>query len=1018
MNSIYRLIFISFISAALFVGCASKKRKGGKPSALSKFYHNTTALYNGYFNANELLKDSYMALKQAHRDNYNEILPLYDYVSVENTKSVAADLDKAIEKVTTVASLHKPSKWVDDCYVLMGEAQYLKKDYESAEETFSYFKEEFNPNNPFGRNYQKKKRSKKEIKKEKERERKIEQEAREKKKEEEKEAREKAREDKKKLKEEQDKARKEERERKKKEREEEKKRREKEKKRNRKGKKRRPKKEKVEDATVEKKTEESTIKTEVTPQEDVKEEIKEETEDREETEDITSTDKKKKEDKKKVDKTAYSKGMMWYAKTLVQRDKYSTASYMIKRMKADGTMPEDALKEAPVILADINIKEKNYYSAIENLEEAIELASDRGLKARYSFVKGQLHLINKESNKASEAFLNAKKWAKSFVMEFMSDLNAEKTQMMSGAKTNDRVIAKLDKMIKEVKYSEYLDQLYYTKGEIQLEAGSMKEALSSFSSSILNNTNNISLKQETYFKLAYLFYDKEDYVSAKNYFDSTVQVLEKDDARFNECSRYANNLSEVAMNIEIIKLQDSLLNMTTWTDEQIEALAERLVEEGKSLVSEGKTNKSGRKSTGLLSGTKASLKNSSFFAYDKMDKERGQKRFRDVWGDIVLEDNWRRRDKSGIFGGIEDTADIEKVSEDGNDEDKIGKLINQIKSQIPYGDEARAEINEKLELAFFDLGKAYRDKIQNYKRAADTHSELLRRFPEFESKLDVYYYMYLNNLDLGNQSQADYYKEKIMSEFPDSEFAKAISDPNYGKSKLSKEQQLSKFYEETYNLFEAGNYQEAYDQASQADQLFGKDNKLKAKFALVKAMATGSVKGKDDYVKALRDVIIKYPNTPEKARADEILRFLQGDKDAFTGIDIEEVDDIFSVEDDKLHYVAVVMYDILPDKMVNSKISISNYNKKFHKLKKLQLSESSLDRKKKTEIILVRKFENKEKAMTYYNEVNTSKNEFINNAEPGSYTIYAVSQRNYRKMIIDKSDARYRVFFDKYYLGK
>ena len=167
------------------MGCASKRKKGGNPSALSKFYHNTTALYNGYFNANELMKQSYQTLRASHRDNYNEILPLYDYVLVENTKSVAADLDKAIEKVTTVAALHEPSKWVDDCYVLMGEAQYLKQDYESAEETFAYFKEEFNPTNPFGRNYKKKKRSKKAIRKEKEKEKKLEREARAKKKKEE-----------------------------------------------------------------------------------------------------------------------------------------------------------------------------------------------------------------------------------------------------------------------------------------------------------------------------------------------------------------------------------------------------------------------------------------------------------------------------------------------------------------------------------------------------------------------------------------------------------------------------------------------------------------------------------------------------------------------------------------------------------------------------------------------------------------------------------------------------------------
>ena len=95
----------------------------------------------------------------------------------------------------------------------------------------------------------------------------------------------------------------------------------------------------------------------------------------------------------------------------------------------------------------------------------------------------------------------------------------------------------------------------------------------------------------------------------------------------------------------------------------------------------------------------------------------------------------------------------------------------------------------------------------------------------------------------------------------------------------------------------------------------------------------------------------------------------------------------------------------------------SNYNKKYQKLKKLQLSETPLDRKKKTEVVLVRKFENKSKAMDYYNEIIKSQDEFVN-SETGGFSIYAVSQRNYRKMIIEKSDARYRVFFEKYYLGK
>ena len=114
---------------------------------MGKMYHNTTAKYNGYFNADVLLTESILVLESEHQDNYNQVLPVYKVMAHDNPASKAADLDKAIEKVSVVATLHEPSQWVDDCYVLMGKAQFIKQDYESAQNTFEYFLEEFNPIN-------------------------------------------------------------------------------------------------------------------------------------------------------------------------------------------------------------------------------------------------------------------------------------------------------------------------------------------------------------------------------------------------------------------------------------------------------------------------------------------------------------------------------------------------------------------------------------------------------------------------------------------------------------------------------------------------------------------------------------------------------------------------------------------------------------------------------------------------------------------------------------------------------
>jgi len=161
--------FLGVVSALLIVamvftsGCVSRKRKN-EVSKVGKFYHNVTSEYNGYFNANELYEASLLTLREKNNDNYSKILEVYDYIAVPDPKIVNADLDKAIEKLTRVAAIHEPGDWVDNCYVLMAKAQYLKQDYERALETLEYFEEDFNPVNPYGRNFQKKKMSSKQKK--------------------------------------------------------------------------------------------------------------------------------------------------------------------------------------------------------------------------------------------------------------------------------------------------------------------------------------------------------------------------------------------------------------------------------------------------------------------------------------------------------------------------------------------------------------------------------------------------------------------------------------------------------------------------------------------------------------------------------------------------------------------------------------------------------------------------------------------------------------------------------------
>lgn len=147
MTNFLKISTLTFLTIAVWIisGCTTQKVKG-EYTGLKKVYHNTTQRYNGYFNATVLMEESEANLTQQYVDNYNKILPIFPYTKADNPQAVAEPLDEAMKKVSVAVNLHRGANWTDDCYLLLGQAQYLKQDYETAEETFEFMEVEFSNN--------------------------------------------------------------------------------------------------------------------------------------------------------------------------------------------------------------------------------------------------------------------------------------------------------------------------------------------------------------------------------------------------------------------------------------------------------------------------------------------------------------------------------------------------------------------------------------------------------------------------------------------------------------------------------------------------------------------------------------------------------------------------------------------------------------------------------------------------------------------------------------------------------
>jgi len=116
-----------------------------KNSVPRKFIQGTVSHYNYFFNANRKLKSVVDAAKSAFTDDFTQLLPFYNY-SLEATAANKDELDSVIYKSTAGIVLHDlRNGWVDNLYLLIGQAYFYKNQLDSAAITFQFINFAFAP---------------------------------------------------------------------------------------------------------------------------------------------------------------------------------------------------------------------------------------------------------------------------------------------------------------------------------------------------------------------------------------------------------------------------------------------------------------------------------------------------------------------------------------------------------------------------------------------------------------------------------------------------------------------------------------------------------------------------------------------------------------------------------------------------------------------------------------------------------------------------------------------------------
>ncbi len=868
---------------AVLYACSTEKN-----TLLSRSFHGMTAHYNGYFNANELLRTSMNTFRASVGEDFYELIPVELVPNDEEVIGMYPAIDTAIVKCTKVITDHsmpsndKPSKkkyehnrWIDENWTTIGIASYYRRDYEGAMKSFEFVKK-FYKNDPslyVGELWMAK----------------I-------------------------------------------------------------------------DITRGDLTE---AKFKLN---NLDKSIQEEKE-RKENKSKKSKSKRKKKKKKKKDEIA--------------------------------KFPKKILFDFEKTKARLAILNKDYPEAIKYLENSLQYGKTSAEKTRVHFILGQLYENEGQKENAVKHYSKVLKGNAPFQMSFNARL--KKAFLGNDGKTEKH----LKKMLRDAKNAEYKDQIYYALAQIEFSKGDENKGIEYLHNCAFYSVNNSRQKGMAYEDLGDLSFSKRHYVPAQKYYDSCAQVINDDYPNAEAIRNKANDLASLVVAVETVNYEDSVQLIALMDENSRDKYLKSVIKQIKDDEQRRKERDAERlrelqQNENLFASTGTGSK---WYWNNPKTKAEGFDEFKKMWGERVDEDNWRRSEKTIA------AADIVNEDISVEDLDTIIEVIDTLTveymtSKLPISDSALALSNQRLLEAHYNAGIIYKEQLDEDKIAETEFKAVLDKDIEDEHNL-LSAFQLVKLYEKSNPVEAKKYKDYILNNYPNSDYANYLRDPNYFVKKKERDALAEQAYVKVLDRYNRGLY---YPVISKANSVIEneKDNVFRAKFMLLKALATGQLKeNKDLLIPILTQVLDEYPGTEEALKAQEMLNII--DKGYSKNIAADFGSKYPFIYNERAKYKVIIFLE--PKQKSNlSKSRIIDFHREYFSRSKLKVSSKIYG--KDQSVVIVSDFE-KESDASDYIRVYKKTRKYLLNLQNNK--IFMISKDNLKILFQKQNRILYEEYYDEYY---
>lgn len=856
---------------------------------LSRTYHGTTAHYNGYFNANDLLTEAINGYRASKKEDYYNTLEIRPLPAEKEVSGLLSPIDTAVAKCTKVIQRHampsvddmskkkaEHNNWIDENWLTIGIANFYKRDYEQAAKSFDFSKKFF-----------------------------------------------------------------------------------------------------------------------------------------------------------KSDKSTYI-AAIWIARTQIQQNKLVDAVFTIdaldkavemtkERKKEEGflglkkkklkkgevrepSFPKKWMFDLEITRAMLFERKKENEKVIEALEKALKFARKSADKARIHFILGQRFEQAGDKTKASEHYAAVLKKNANFEMAF----NARLKNALNG---NDaEVRAFLLKMLKDAKNADFVDQIYFTLGQIEEREENIEEAQVHYTNCAFYSTTNVTQKGMAYERLGDISFAEKDYVRAQKYFDSCVTVIPENYPKAEIIKNKATKLLALVTAIETATNADSLLRIVDLNPEDQLKFAEKTLKK----LKEDEKRKKQQEAERLAALQEKALKaagssgSSNYWSNAKQMKE-GADEFKRQWGPRENVDDWRRSERT-IVETVIDTSSLAggATSKEENKTASLDSLTPEmLLDKLPKGDSSINALREKMMSSYFDAGMIYQEQLNEKQLAIEQFEKVISKKFENNYKLSSAYQLYKLH---GNKSpKGAEQREYILTNYPTSDYAGFLRDPDFFLKKKERDKEFEKDYLVDLDRYERQLY---YPVIAKAEVVLEtqKDNPLRAKYALLRIKAMAKViETKDSLLPHLDTLIMRFPGTPEAKKAQEMKDILVNGFSKNEPIQ-KKSEGIFKFKEDVPMNVVVFIDPLKKDlTSSNCRTRVTEFNEEFFDIEKLNVISKVLG---EHTILIIKEFENDLSANKYVETFRKTKKHLLDLQEA---KVFFISNENLKTLFETQKVEEYDAFYEEFY---